>query len=81
LPMLATLPLQKNPGEGNNMRRLTFAAAAVAGLFAALPGAAYAQATYPDRPIKVVVPAAAGGVTDIPARIPTSRPACWRMRK
>lgn len=28
-----------------------------------------AQSDYPDRPIKVVVPAAAGGVTDTPARI------------
>jgi tripartite-type tricarboxylate transporter receptor subunit TctC len=47
----------------------------VAGLFAALIGAAQAQAndTYPDRPIKVVVPAAAGGVTDTPARIVTNR--------
>ena len=57
------------------MRRVTIEAAAVAGLFAALIGAAQAQATdtYPDRPIKVVVPAAAGGVTDIPARIVTNR--------
>ena len=46
------------------MRRGTIGAIAV--LFAALTGAAHAQATdsYPDRPIKVVVPAAAGGVTD-----------------
>ncbi len=48
------------------MRKVTIEAAAVAGLFAALIGAAYAQGsgTYPDRAIKVVVPAAAGGVTD-----------------
>jgi tripartite-type tricarboxylate transporter receptor subunit TctC len=46
----------------------------VAALFA-LIGAAHAQPadTYPDRPIKVVVPAAAGGVTDTPARIVTNR--------
>jgi len=43
------------------------------GLFVALAGAASAQGTYPDRPIKVVVPAAAGGVTDTPARIVTNR--------
>jgi tripartite-type tricarboxylate transporter receptor subunit TctC len=57
------------------MRRVTIEAAAVAGLFAALAGAAHAQATstYPDHPIKVVVPAAAGGVTDIPARVVTNR--------
>ncbi len=57
------------------MRRVTIEAAAVAGLFAALIGAAQAQVTgtYPDRPIKVVVPAAAGGVTDTPARVVTNR--------
>jgi len=55
------------------MRRGTIGAIAV--LFAALIGAAHAQAadSYPDRPIKVVVPAAAGGVTDTPARILTNR--------
>ena len=44
-------------------------------IIAALTGAAFAQATdsYPDRPIKVVVPAAAGGVTDTPARIVANR--------
>jgi tripartite-type tricarboxylate transporter receptor subunit TctC len=48
-------------------------AALATGLFVALTGAAQAQGTYPDRPIKVVVPAAAGGVTDTPARIVTNR--------
>ncbi|TKW76926.1 MAG: ABC transporter substrate-binding protein, partial [Bradyrhizobium icense] len=33
--------------------------AVAAGLFMALAGAASAHGTYPDRPIKVVVPAAA----------------------
>ena len=43
-------------------------------LVAALSGAAHAQTSaYPDRPIKVVVPAAAGGVTDTPARVVTNR--------
>lgn len=48
---------------------------AIAGIFVALTGAAQAQSTdsYPDRPIKVVVPAAAGGVTDTPARLMTNR--------
>lgn len=57
------------------MRRATIGATAMAGIFAALTGAAHAQATdpYPNRPIKVVVPAAAGGVTDTPARIVTNR--------
>src|SRR4051794_15758073 len=57
------------------MRRAAIEVAAVAGLFAALIGAAVAQSSdsYPDHPIKVVVPAAAGGVTDIPARVVTNR--------
>ena len=57
------------------MTRVTIGAAALAGIFATLIGAAHAQVTdsYPDRPIKVVVPAAAGGVTDTPARIVTNR--------
>ena len=54
------------------MRAATIGAGAL--LFAALIGAAHAQTTaYPDRPIKVVVPAAAGGVTDTPARVVTNR--------
>src|SRR5215475_4027950 len=57
------------------MRRAAIGAAAVAAIFVALTGAARAQAadSYPDRPIKVVVPAAAGGVTDTPARIVTNK--------
>jgi tripartite-type tricarboxylate transporter receptor subunit TctC len=57
------------------MRRVAIGATAVAAIIAALTGTALAQATdtYPDRPIKVVVPAAAGGVTDTPARIVTNR--------
>jgi tripartite-type tricarboxylate transporter receptor subunit TctC len=60
--------------KGANMQRVTMAATA-AGLLVALTAAAHAQApsAYPDRPIKVVVPAAAGGVTDNPARIVTNR--------
>jgi tripartite-type tricarboxylate transporter receptor subunit TctC len=62
-------------GKENDMPRLIMGAAVVASIFATLIGAAQAQATdpYPDRPIKVVVPAAAGGVTDTPARIVTNR--------
>jgi len=56
------------------MRRGIIGATAII-ILAALTGAAFAQTTdtYPDRPIKVVVPAAAGGVTDTPARIVTNR--------
>src|SRR3954447_25198960 len=56
------------------MRRGIIGATAAAIIFVALIGAAHAQATdtYPDRPIKLVVPAAAGGVTDTPARIVTN---------
>jgi tripartite-type tricarboxylate transporter receptor subunit TctC len=57
------------------MRRGAVSAITMAATFAVLIGAAHAQPadTYPDRPIKVVVPAAAGGVTDTPARIVTNR--------
>src|SRR6195952_1596064 len=57
------------------MRRGIIEAVAAAGIFVALTSAVHAQGadSYPDRPIKVVVPAAAGGVTDTPARIVTNR--------
>jgi len=45
--------------------RLTLAAAAVV-LFA---GAAWASDDYPNKPIKLILPAAAGGPTDVPARL------------
>ena len=57
------------------MRSAAIGLATVAAIFAAQIGTALAQTaeSYPDRPIKVVVPAAAGGVTDTPARVVTNR--------
>jgi tripartite-type tricarboxylate transporter receptor subunit TctC len=55
------------------MRRrdvVKFGAAATASLLA---GAAFAQDTYPNRPIHVIVPSSAGGVHDVIARIWTDR--------
>jgi len=43
--------------------------AALAGTVSLMAGAAVAQATYPDRPIRLIVPAGAGGPTDVVARI------------
>lgn len=43
--------------------------AVLAGTASLMAGAAAAQANYPDRPIRLVVPAGAGGPTDVVARI------------
>ena len=42
---------------------------ALAGVAVLMSGAALAQSGYPDRPIRLVVPAGAGGPTDVVARI------------
>ena len=52
-----------------NRRTLLAGAAALGGAFALAPHGAFAQAKYPDQPIKVVVPFGAGGVGDVTARI------------
>ena len=36
---------------------------------AALPLAAHAQANYPDRPVRIIVPFTAGGSSDIQGRL------------
>ncbi len=52
------------------MKRLALAAlAAVSALAVALGGAALAQDKYPSKPVKIIVPYAPGGATDIVARI------------
>jgi tripartite-type tricarboxylate transporter receptor subunit TctC len=53
-----------------NRRSLTLS---LAGLFLAVPGGAFAQANYPNKPIKVVVPFSAGSTTDIIARAITDK--------
>ena len=46
-----------------------FAVAAVVLLSSTLPGLAQPGADYPTKPIKLILPAAAGGPTDVPARL------------
>jgi len=50
------------------INRRDFSRLTVASLAAALPSSAFAQAKYPERPIKLVVPFSAGGVNDIVGR-------------
>ena len=51
-----------------NRRRLVSALATL-GAAGAVPGLARAQSTYPSRPVRLIVPFAPGGTTDIVARV------------
>ena len=50
------------------MNRREFSLLSAAALSAAMPGLALAQAKFPERPIKLVVPFSAGGVNDVVGR-------------
>src|SRR5258705_13071242 len=54
-------------GAGPPMARISVLL--LAALLTAVAGAAHAQTDYPSRPVKLVVPFAAGGPTDVVARI------------
>jgi tripartite-type tricarboxylate transporter receptor subunit TctC len=55
--------------EDPRMNAITVARIACAALVAAAAGAASAQAGYPSKPVRMIVPSSAGGGTDIVARI------------
>ena len=58
-----------NPIRIPSTRRTLLAALATAAVGAAIPAGALAQAAYPSKTVTIVVPFAAGGTTDILARI------------
>lgn len=51
------------------MNRRTIIASAIVGSVAFMSPYSHAQENYPDRPVHMIVPAAPGGVTDMPARL------------
>jgi tripartite-type tricarboxylate transporter receptor subunit TctC len=59
--------------EGDAMQRRSLIASALALSLATLSGGAFAQAAYPNKPIRLIIPFAPGGTTDIVARIVADR--------
>jgi tripartite-type tricarboxylate transporter receptor subunit TctC len=51
-----------------SLRRREFLSLALGAVASAAPGRTSAQASWPDKPVKVIVPFAAGGGTDVVAR-------------
>src|SRR5262249_58234445 len=69
---LAAYPFTVDAQQSERARRIAvlIGVAAALILLLGLNTSALAQ-TYPDKPIKIIVPAAAGGPTDVPAPLPS----------
>src|SRR4051794_18207264 len=59
---------QKNAAPGDTMSRFSHALASIAAAFALSVAVAQAQTTYPDHPVKIIVPVGPGGSYDLVGR-------------